>query len=134
MSTTDPRLAARREAVTMNGVARDKKVFDLTRITVSTEKRIELCQTISSLIDPVKRERGCLTYRFYEEADDENTFVLIGEWETRDAWSNHLYSDNFAVLLGSISLLCDSPQIDFKLLSNVAGVEAMTRARIKGHA
>ena len=118
----------------MNGVARDKKVFDLTRITVSTEKRIELCQTISSLIDPVKRERGCLTYRFYEEADDENTFVLIGEWETRDAWSNHLYSDNFAVLLGSISLLCDSPQIDFKLLSNVAGVEAMTRARIKGHA
>lgn len=116
----------------MKAVDRGEKIFDLTRITVPPEKRTELCQTISSLIDPVQREKGCLTYHFYAEAEDENTFVLIGEWETRDAWSDHLKSDNFAVLLGSISLLCNYPQIDFKLLSHVAGVEAMTRARI-GH-
>jgi len=114
----------------MQVLNRDETVFDLTRITVRPEKRTELCQTISSLIDPVKHEQGCLTYRFYEEAENENTFVLIGEWETPAAWSRHLQSENFAILLGSINLLCNSPQIDFRLLSHVASVEALTRARI----
>jgi len=108
-------------------------IVNVTRITVRPEKRKELCQTISSLIDPVKRERGCLTYRFYEEAEDENTFVLIGEWATPDDWNNHLYSDNLAVLLGSISLLCDISYLDFKLLSHVTSGEAMTRARMGCH-
>ena len=105
-------------------------IIDVTRITVLPEKRKELCQTISSLLDPVKRERGCLTYHFYEEAEDENTFVIIGEWETTEAWNNHLHSDNFAVLLGSISLLCNNTRTDFNLLSHAAFIEAMTRNRI----
>ncbi|MGB7924593.1 MAG: antibiotic biosynthesis monooxygenase family protein [Pyrinomonadaceae bacterium] len=117
----------------MDKINREDTIFNLARITVRPEHRRELCQTISSLIDPVESEKGCLMYRFYEEAGDENTFVVIGEWETPDAWNNHLKSDNFAVLLGSISLLCNSPHIDFKLLSHDAGIEAMTRARIECH-
>lgn len=107
-------------------------IINVTRITVRPEKRKELCQTISSLLDPVKRERGCLTYHFYEEAEDENTFVIIGEWETTKAWNDHLHSINFAVLLGSINLLCNASHVDFKLLSHVAGTEAATRARMEG--
>jgi quinol monooxygenase YgiN len=112
---------------------RGDAIVNLTRITVGPEHRTELCQTISSLIDPVKSEKGCLAYRFYEEAGDENTFVLIAEWETPDAWNDHLNSDNFAIFLGSISLLCSISHIDFKLLSHAAGVEAATRARIECH-
>ena len=78
----------------------------------------------------MKRERGCLTYHFYEEEGDENTFVLIGEWETTRAWSAHLNSDNFAILLGSINLLCKHANTDFNLLSHSPFVEAMTRHRV----
>jgi quinol monooxygenase YgiN len=105
-------------------------IINLTRITVRPEKRKELCQTISSLIDPVKQEKGCLNYGCYEETDDGNTFVLIGEWETPDDWNNHLYSNSLAVLLGSISLLCDISHLDFKLLSHVTSGEAMARANM----
>jgi len=105
-------------------------IVNLTRITVRPEKRKELCQTITSLIDPVKREKGCLNYGCYEETDDGNTFVLISEWETPDDWNNHLYSNSLAVLLGSISLLCDISHMDFKLLSHVMNSEAMTRANM----
>src|SRR5437868_2202069 len=113
--------------------SRDDALVNLTRITVLPEHRKELCQTISSLINPVKNEKGCLTYRFYEEAGDENTFVLIGEWETPEAWSRHLSSDNFAVLLGSICLLCKDASVDCELLSHAAGIEALTRDRIESH-
>src|SRR3954470_119189 len=112
-------------------IIRDDAVVNLTRITVRPENRRELSQTISSLIEPLKNERGCLGYHIYKEADDENTFVLIGEWETPEAWNTHLISDNFAVLFGSISLLCNPSHVDFKLLSRNSGVEAVTRTRIR---
>lgn len=108
-------------------------IINLTRITVRPESRKELCQTISSLLGTVKSETGCLTYRFYEETGDENTFVLIGEWETTDAWREHLHSENFAVLLGSIRLLCNRSQFDFKLLSPAADAEAVAKARLRGN-
>ena len=70
-----------------------------------------------------------MTYRLYEEAGEENTFVLIGEWETQADWENHFQSDHFAVLLGSIMVLSIRANLDFKLLSHVAGTETVTRAR-----
>jgi quinol monooxygenase YgiN len=117
----------------MGGTAKADAIVNLTRITVRPEKRKELCQTISSLLDPVKREKGCLNYGFYEEADDGNTLVLIGEWETPDDWNNHLYSNNLAVLLGSISLLCDISHLDFKLLSHTTSGDALRRANMDCH-
>jgi quinol monooxygenase YgiN len=114
----------------MERTGRADAIVNLTRITVSPEKRRELCQTISSLLGPVKRERGCLNYHFYEEAEDENSFVLIGEWETPGDWNNHLTSNSLAVLLGSISLLCDCSHLDFKLLSHITSADAVSRARM----
>jgi len=118
------------EGAKMLSTVKAEAIINLTRITVRPEKRKELCQTISSLLDPVKRERGCLNYGFYEETDDANTFVLISEWETPDAWNNHLYSNSLAVLLGSISLLCDVSHLDFKLLSHITCGEAMRRVNM----
>ena len=80
-------------------------IVSATRTTVRPEHRQELCLTISALLDLIRREEGCLNYRFYGEVGDQNTFILIGEWETRDAWDQHLKSDNFGVLLGSLRLL-----------------------------
>lgn len=108
-------------------------IVNLTRITVRSEKQKELRQTISTLLDPFKREKGCLNYGFYEETGDGNTFVLIGEWESPDDWNNHLYSNNLAVLLGSISLLCDISHLDFKLLSHITSGEAMIRDNMGFH-
>lgn len=114
----------------MDIVRRDDSIINLTRITVRPENRKELCQTITSLLEPLQHEKGCLTYRFYEEDGDENTFVLIGEWETPGAWHAHLNSETFAILLGSINLLCNHSDTDFNLLSHSAFIEAMTRNRM----
>ena len=101
-----------------------------TRVTVYPENRKEFCQTIQSLLAPIRNEKGCLKYSFYQETGDENSFVLIGEWETRADWDKHLQSDDFAVLLASVMLLSRRPNLDFKLLSYVAGIETVTRARM----
>jgi quinol monooxygenase YgiN len=98
-------------------------IVNTTRITVRPENRNELFQTIRPLLEPIRSEKGCLAYRFYVEAADENSSVLIGEWETREDWSEHLRSDDFAVLLGAITVLSSPSSIDFKLLSAVPVTE-----------
>lgn len=105
-------------------------IVTTTRIIVRGENRQEFIQTLTSLIEPISEEKGCLTHRFYQEAGNENSFLLVGEWESQVDWDNFLKSDNFAVLLGSIETLGACPEIDFKLLSHIAGIEAVTKARM----
>jgi quinol monooxygenase YgiN len=101
-------------------------------MTVRPENRSELFQTIRPLLDPIRREKGCLAYRFYVDATDENSTVLIGEWESQEAWNNHLRSRDFAVLLGAITILSSPASIDFKLLSAIADREQLDRLRASG--
>src|SRR5689334_23541240 len=76
-----------------------------TRINVRPEKRIELAQTIGRLLEPAKTVKGCRTIRFYLDAADENSSLLLSEWETESDLERYLRSDDFAILRGAITVL-----------------------------
>ena len=80
-------------------------IVNTTRITVHPEKRIELAQTITRLLQPVKNIKGCQTFDFYLEAADENSLLLISEWETESDLDDYLRSNDFAILRGAIKVL-----------------------------
>ena len=105
----------------MNASKPRDAVVSTANISVRPENRKELCLTVASLLNPIRREPGCVDYRFYSEAGDENSFLLMGEWENREALNQHLESKHFAVLLGSIGLLAKVSTVDFKLLSEMTG-------------
>ena len=84
------------------------------------ENRTELFQTIWPLLAPIRKERGCRAYHFYIDSVDEDSSMLIGEWETKEDWSNHLRSRDFAVLLGAIAVLSTPASIQFKLFTSIA--------------
>ena len=80
-------------------------IVNTTRITVPPEKRTELLQTIGRLLEPGKRAKGCRTFDFYLDAVDENSTLLVSEWETETDLNNYFGSDDFAVLRGAITVL-----------------------------
>lgn len=80
-------------------------IVNTTRITVPPEKRTEFLQTIGRLLEPSKRAEGCRTFDFYLDASDENSTLLVSEWETETDLNNYLSSDDFAVLRGAITVL-----------------------------
>jgi quinol monooxygenase YgiN len=94
-------------------------IFSTTRIAVRPENRKELWQTIASLLKPMKLVAGCLNYRFYQDATDENSFILVGEWRSEADWNAYLETDDFAVLLGTISVLSSRADTEFTLLAPV---------------
>lgn len=80
-------------------------VVNTTRITVQPEKRIEFFQTVRRLLEPLKKARGCRALDFYLDVADENSTLLISEWETERDLNNYLRSNDFAVLRGAIIVL-----------------------------
>jgi len=114
----------------MKTVEQKEEFVSATRIMVRPENRRELCLTISALVERIRREKGCRAYVFYGEVENQNSLILIGEWETMDAWENHLNSDNFAVLFGSLKLLSNRSNLDFSVLSHVTETEARLRGAL----
>src|ERR1044072_4191333 len=105
----------------MNASKPRDAVVSTASISVRPENRKELCLTVSALLNAIRNEPGCVEFRFYGEAGDENSFLLMGEWENREALNQHLESPSFAVLMGSITLLTKVSTTDFKLLSAFSG-------------
>ena len=77
------------------------------KITVLPEKRCELAQTIERLLRRLKDVKGFRTFRFYLDVVDENSALLVSEWETESDCLDYLGSNDFAILRGAIKVLSD---------------------------
>ncbi|UCD33871.1 MAG: antibiotic biosynthesis monooxygenase [Desulfobacterales bacterium] len=92
----------------------------IARITmdVRPEKRKEFMQTLLSLIEPTRQEKGCRGYHVFQNIEDENFVSIIGEWETREDLNRHVRSDRFGILLGTKSLLKEKKRIQIYTISH----------------
>jgi quinol monooxygenase YgiN len=88
-------------------------ILVIIRMKVLAEKRVELCQTMVSLIGSLRTEKGCLRCDFCRSMEDENELRILEEWDTRKNLNNHLKSDRFRVLRGAMNLLREPYEILF---------------------
>ena len=72
---------------------------------VRPEKRVELAQTIGRLLGPIRDVKGCRTIGFYLDAVDQNSSLLLSEWETESDLDRYMRSNDFAILRGAIMVL-----------------------------
>ncbi len=101
------------------------------RIRTNPENRLELMQTLQSLSDPIKSESGCKSCRFYSEVGNDEAVILIEEWDSKVHWNNHLRSDDFAVMMGAMSLLHGSGNVELQLLSSIEGSNCMQEVKAR---
>lgn len=97
-------------------------IFTTIGMKAFPEKRKELIQTLTSLINSIRRHKGCKRCEFCVSAEDENEFCLLGEWEHRKDVETYVESEGFKVLLGAMSLLND--QHDMKLYTDASRQES----------
>ncbi len=67
-----------------------------------------------------------MAYRVFVDATDENSSLLIGEWQSQEDWSNHLNSRDFAILMGAITVLGSPNSIELRLLSSIPVITRIT--------
>jgi quinol monooxygenase YgiN len=90
---------------------------------VLSEKRMELSQTIGSLIGSIRMEKGCKRCDFCQSTEDENKLWLLEEWETQENLKSHLRSGRFRILRGAMNLLKEPYEMTFHTVSQPAEME-----------
>ena len=76
-----------------------------------TEKLLELKQSLLAMIEPTRKEKGCLSNNIFQDIENENGFSLIQMWQTRTDLDNYLRSDQFTVFIGTSYLLSQPVEI-----------------------
>ncbi|RPI77382.1 MAG: antibiotic biosynthesis monooxygenase [Desulfobacteraceae bacterium] len=93
------------------------------RMKAPSEKRMELSQTIASLSDSIKKEKGCLRCDFCRSIEDENRFVLLEEWDNPENLMNYMKSDHFKVLRGAMNFLEEPYERTFHTVFHPTGMK-----------
>ena len=101
----------------------DTKILVTLKMTVRPEKRHDLLETIKGMLEPTRVERGCLSYRLYEDIEDRNAFVLLEEWETQQDLERHIRTDNQQRILTLMDLLSRQPELRFNTVSHTTGMD-----------
>jgi len=98
-------------------------ILVIIRMKVLSEKRLELSQTIASLIVSIRTEKGCQRCDFCQSTEDENRLWLLEEWDTEENLKSHLKSGRFKVLRGAMNLLQEPYEMKYHTVFHPAGTE-----------
>ena len=88
-------------------------ILVITRMKVISAKRMELSQTIVSLLGSMREEKGCKRCDLCHSMEDEDTLYLLEEWDTQKNLKSHLKSGRFRVLQGAMNLLAEPCEMMF---------------------
>ena len=89
-----------------------------------------LLETMRGMLEPARVERGCLSYRLYEDVENRNDFFLLEEWATHEDLENHIRTDNQRRLLALMDLLSEQPELRFNTVSHTAGMDLIENVLI----
>ena len=99
-------------------------ILVIIRMNVLSEKRTELSQTLRSLSDSIKAEKGCRRCDFCQSLEDENRLFLLEEWDTLENFKIHMKSIHYKVLNGAMNLLREPCEMMFHAVLHPARIEA----------
>ena len=80
-------------------------LFYQIKIVIKPYKTEEFVKSMRSFSRKIRKENGCLDCSLYRDSEKENTFSVIGKWQTRQAMEKHFKTQNFEVLIGAARVL-----------------------------
>jgi quinol monooxygenase YgiN len=67
---------------------------------------------LSDLIEPTRKEPGCISYELLQNKSDPSDFTFVEEWESDDAMDAHLKTDHLQKAISRVTgLIAAAPDI-----------------------
>ncbi|MHB1049801.1 MAG: putative quinol monooxygenase [Bacteroidota bacterium] len=63
--------------------------------TAKPEHRNAVIHLCRSMIGPSRSEKGCISYNFYQNVADENSFFFFEEWVDQHAIDDHVKTKHY---------------------------------------
>lgn len=84
----------------------------IARIKARPNKVGELLSVLSSLVEPTRKEPGCLSYILLQNNEDPTDFTFVEEWQSNAALESHFATKHFKdALIKLPNLLAAEPEI-----------------------
>jgi quinol monooxygenase YgiN len=111
--------------------------FYQIKIVIKPYKTDEFVISMRSFSRKIRKEKGCLGYSVYRDSEKENTYSVVGEWQTRQAMEKHFRTQTFEVLIGAASVLGETFEMNigevlktggFKMVEQIASQQRESAA------
>ncbi len=54
------------------------------------------------LLEPTRKEAGCIYYNFHDNNKDKNEFTFLEDWESYATWGDHKKTEHIGVFLAAL--------------------------------
>jgi quinol monooxygenase YgiN len=71
----------------------------IARLRAQPGKEADLKKVLLGLIEPTRRETGCIHYELLENLEDPRELTLVEEWRSESALEAHFSTDHIAAAL-----------------------------------
>lgn len=93
------------------------------KIEIKPHKPDEFVSSILSFLRTIRKAKGCLDFSVYRDSEKENTFIVVGEWKTRQAMEKHFQAQEFELLLGAARVLGETFAMNIAEVLKTGGIE-----------
>lgn len=104
----------------------------LIKIVVKKYKKEEFLECMHMYRAKIREQPCCLSYDVYQDSDEENTYRLVGEWETASAMEKHFQTREYELLLAAAKVLGDTFEIETTKVLHIGNLD-WAREQIRSH-
>lgn len=65
------------------------QLFIIVKFEVKKSKINDVKTELLKILDPTRKEHGCIRYDLHQDLNDPSIFMFYEIWETVDAWKEH---------------------------------------------
>jgi quinol monooxygenase YgiN len=101
------------------------------RLLAQPQHRAELVRLArDGMLAATRAEPGCISYRFYQDVEDENAFVFVEQWQDWRTLHDHFRSEHFGRFAEALpGLIAGEPEAYFQEVAATRGLDAVDEAR-----
>ena len=115
----------------MKTIKTTQSVILALSVTAHSNKRNELLSAFRLITNQTLQEKGCLGCRLSRDIDNENLIYLEETWKHRSYLDDHIHSDIFSALVGSLEFLGKNHEIRINDFSGTEKLGAVRSAKSK---
>lgn len=79
-----------------------KKPLTIVARIEAKKERIDLVKSeLLKLIEPTRKEQGCIQYDLHQDNDNPEYFLFFENWESRELWQTHMKNDHIAAYMAA---------------------------------
>jgi len=70
------------------------KLTIIAKIKAKSENLNEVKRAVVKLIEPTRKEKGCIQYDLHQDQQEPEVFIFVENWESKVSWDAHMQSSH----------------------------------------